>query len=142
MTIVRRLWLAGVFVLFVEQAGVSQEKTILNETIKPIHFETLQVPILARLSSRGAKGIVVVRLSLDDAGRVRSSTAISGPKDLVSHCLENSKKWIFQPNNEKTVVIVYWFRTQGLCNRPCPSHFSFEPPNLAIIVMNEPVVEY
>ena len=121
---------------------LADETVVWNESMKVVHFETLQHSLLDKLRSQSVTGTVVIRVGLDTSGGVSSVMAISGPKDLVSNCLANSRKWRFQPNPDRSAVIVYWFRRGGLCNRPCPSQFSFEPPNLAIITMGDPVVLY
>jgi hypothetical protein len=118
----------------------AQDTPTLNETIKPLYFETIAYPLAARLTR--VQGVVVVRVRLTDEGKVVSSTAISGAKSLIPGCLANSKKWLFQPNAEKTAVIVYSFRIEGLCNLPCPSQSRFDPPNLMTITIGDPVVDH
>jgi hypothetical protein len=65
--------------------------------------------------------VVVVRVTLDQDGRVRDSAAISGPESLIADCIANSKKWRFQAGSGKTAVILYQFKIEGLCISGCPS---------------------
>jgi Gram-negative bacterial TonB protein C-terminal len=118
----------------------AQGEQVFNESINPVYFEHMSYPLPARLAH--VAGVVVVRARLDDKGIVISSVAISGPKALISECISNSKKWRFQPNEEKAVVIVYRFKFEGLCNLPCASQSRFEPPNFMTITIGDPVVDH
>jgi TonB family protein len=113
--------------------------TVLNEDIKPLSFETLEYPLAARLTR--VQGVVVVRVTFNEEGRVTESRAVSGPKSLIADCLANSKKWRFQPNSAQTAVIIYQFRIEGLCISGCPSRSTFWPPNLITVVTGDPVVQ-
>jgi TonB family protein len=117
-----------------------QEGTVFDDEVKPLYFETLTYPLAARLTR--VQGTVVVRVKLDDKGGVVSSIAISGAKKLIQECISNSRKWRFRPNRDKTAVIIYEFRIEGLCNLPCLSQFAFRPPNIATITMGEPVADH
>jgi len=128
-------FLVGVFSL----APVPGEQ-VLNESMKPVYFEELAYPLAARLSH--VEGVAVVQAEINDAGRVTSVIAISGPKMLIPDCLSNAKKWRFEPGTGPSVVIVYRFRFKGLCNLPCGSQFRFEPPNVGIITTGNPVVDH
>ena len=139
---VDRLAIAILMLTGCQHWALADETIVWNESMKIVHFETLQHSLLDKLKSQSVTGTVVIRVGLDTSGGVSSAIAISGPKTLVPSCLANSRKWRFQPNGVRNAVIVYWFRRGGLCNRPCPSQFSFEPPNLAIITMGDPVVLY
>jgi TonB family protein len=120
--------------------SAQQDGTVLDDEIKPRYFETLTYPLAARLTH--VQGAVVVRVKLDDKGKVVSSIAVSGAKNLIQDCISNSKKWRFRPNPEKAAVIVYEFRIEGLCNLPCSSQFAFRPPNVATITIGEAVVDH
>jgi len=124
-----------------QRATGGQEVALTNESIQVVHFEALEHHLLDRMKSKAATGTVVVRVELDHRGDVLVANVLSGPKDLISQCRANAKKWKFRPNSQNAAILVYWFRRSGLCNRPCPSQFSFEPPNLAIISMGDPVVQ-
>jgi TonB family protein len=119
---------------------VAQQPPVFDETIKPIYFETLTYPLMARISH--VQGVVVLRVTLNNEGRVVSATPISGPKALLSDCVANSRKWRFEPTAEKIAVIVYEFRIDGLCQLPCASQFTFRPPNAARITTGEAVVDH
>jgi hypothetical protein len=116
------------------------DELIANETIKPVFFESLSYPLSARLTR--VRGIVVVHVKLDEGGKVKTARAISGPKALVRDCITNALKWRFELNATRSVVIVYDFRIEGLCNHPCSSQFRLEPPNLAVITIGEPVIDH
>jgi TonB family protein len=113
---------------------------VLNESIRTQHFEDLVYPLAARLAH--VQGVVVVRVQLDDGGRVTTAAAISGPKALISDSITNARKWRFQPNLEKTAVIVYSFRFEGLCNLPCSSQSHYEPPNFVTVTTGSPVIDH
>lgn len=131
--------LAVLVALFAVVAG-AQSVPVFNEDLSPVYFEAFNYPLKARLSH--IEGVVVVRATLDDEGRVVASEAVAGPKALIEDCLLNAKKWLFKPNTSKRAVIVYLFRIEGLCQLPCPSQFSFRPPNIATIVIGDPVVDH
>ena len=130
----------GFWILGFGMCLIAQDTHVLDDMIKPLYFETLNYPLTARLNH--VQGAVVVRATLDDQGNVVFSEAMSGAKSLIPDCLSNSKRWRFQSNREKTTVIVYRFKIEGLCNLPCPSHFHLQPPNLATITIGEPVVDH
>ena len=118
----------------------AQSEAVLDETVKPVIFESLAYPLAARLTH--TQGVVVIQVELDDAGRVTTSTALSGAKVLIAECLSNAKKWRFQSNVRHIALIVYLFKIEGLCSLPCSSQFSFHPPNLVIVRTGDPVVDH
>jgi TonB family protein len=73
-------------------------------------FEDLVYPASAREAN--VQGAVVIRATLDDGGNVVDVFALSGSRALIPDCLVNAKKWKFQPNPEKIVIIVYDFRIE------------------------------
>jgi hypothetical protein len=79
------------------------------------------------------EGVVVVRVKLDDSGKVVESTALSGDQLLVHDCPENVKKWHFHPNARRAAVIVYNFRLAGWECQTEPSFFMLQRPNFATI---------
>jgi TonB family protein len=117
-----------------------QQRPVLDDEIKPVHFEPLNYPLSARLTH--TQGIVVVRVTLDAKGSVISSDAVSGAKRLIPDAVANAKSWKFEPNQNAAAIIVYDFRIEGLCQLPCPSHSTFRPPNEEKITMGEPVVDH
>jgi len=108
--------------------------------MKVRYFEEINYPLVARL--KHIQGVVVVKVKLDDNGVVVSAAAVSGAKDLIQDSLLNAKKWLFQPNTDKTAIIVYHFKIEGLCKLPCASQFKFSPPNSATITMGEPIIDH
>jgi len=138
-SLVKLIYACAFWAGLVAPAGVGSAQ-ILNESMKTQHFEDLAYPLAARLSH--VEGIVVVRLHLDEEGRVINATAISGPKALISESVANAKKWRFQPNSEEAAVIVYRFRFEGLCNLPCTSQSRYEPPNFVTVTTGNPIVDH
>src|SRR6266446_4467001 len=105
---------------------MAQNSATFDENIKALYFEVLDYPLAARLTH--VQGIVAVRVTFNDKGSVVSTTALSGPKILIPDCVGNSRKWRFAPNSDRTAVILYQFKIEGLCKSPCPSQFAFRPP--------------
>ena len=131
--------LANLTVLgFAPAADDRPTPAVLNEDIEVLHAERMSYPLLGRVHV--AEGAVVVKVDLEKSGRVRSASAVSGPKALINDSVENAKKWLFSRVGNGTAYIVYLFQIKGLCELPCPSNFEFYPPNVAIINMGRPVV--
>ncbi len=115
--------------------------TVIDKGIKVVDFEELKYPLLAQYAPLESEGVVVVRVNLDDEGKVVEALAISGNDILIPDCLANVKKWRFQPNPAKTAVIIYNFRVaQGEC-KSASSVFAFQKPNLVMIVGCVPALE-
>ena len=106
--------------------------TIPEKDIRVVNFEELRYAPLARAAR--IQGIVVVQVTLDDAGKVKDAEAISGPALLVKDCLTNAKQWRFEPNSEKKAVIIYRFEMPGGLCKSSTSFFMFRGPNLASII--------
>ena len=140
MTSLARIILACILSFVVSPKALAQTDPVLNESIRTLYFEDLIYPLAARVSH--VQGVVVVKARLDDRGRVVSAKAVSGSKALIADCLSNSRKWRFEPNRDKSVVIIYTFKFEGLCNLPCASQFRFEPPNSVTITMGTPVIDH
>lgn len=121
------------------QGAAQSEKTVDNEEIKVVNFEELRYPPNARMSH--IEGVVVLRVKLDGEGNAVESAAISGPKLLISDCLANAKKWHFQPNSSRSVILVYNFRIEGLCHGNASSQFILHPPNLATVTSCDAVAQ-
>lgn len=126
--------LRGIAILIVAAVGgtVGQEVTISNGNIKVASFEPLDYPAVA--DTAHVQGAVVVKVQLDDHGKVVGATVISGPDLLTEASMQNARKWQFEPNPKHAAVIVYLFRIKGVCHENTySSQFIFEPPNLATI---------
>ena len=128
----RKILLVTLLLAVVPNGTPAQQNAPINDTgVKVRHFEDMKYPGLPRLAR--IQGSVVVKVTLDDEGRVTESTAISGPKDLIPDSLANSKQWRFQPNTGKTATIVYNFQiSDGLCNT-ITSQSTFWPPNVMTV---------
>jgi hypothetical protein len=98
-----------------EHARAQQDETINDKDILIIHFEEIAYPTFA-LNTR-LQGVVVVRVGLDDAGKVLNAVAISGHEWLIPASLANAKTLQFQPNSRKIAIVVYNFRlADGDCH--------------------------
>jgi TonB family protein len=110
-----------------------QDATISDKEVKVVGYESLKYPALALQTSY--QGVVVVRVKLDDSGKVIETAAISGHELLIPDCLANARKWRFQPNAHHAAVIVYRFQLSFAAK--CQSEGSFftlETPNFVTIV--------
>jgi TonB family protein len=95
--------------------SAAQQETLNDQDVKLVSFEDLPYPPVARVAR--VQGAVVVKVTLDDDGKVASSFAISGNKALIPDTLANAKRWRFKPNSQKSAVLVYEFRlTEGACH--------------------------
>jgi TonB family protein len=90
------------------------------------------------------QGVVVVRVKLDDKGQAIDAVAISGAGLLILDSLTNARKWSFEPNPQKTAILVYDFRFKGFCPRNTDtnkfSNFVVRPPNFALITGCRPTL--
>jgi hypothetical protein len=110
-------------------AWPQQDGFIDDSDVKVVSFKPVGYPAMARLKHEG--GAVVVKVTLDDNGKVVKAAPISGTKDLIDLCVDNVKSWEFRPNSEKSAVIVYLFQTEdGICPGG-DLRFSYIRPNLA-----------
>jgi TonB family protein len=121
----------GVMGLISLTCNPSQEDTPISD--KDVHFTTYEemfYPAFARQTR--TEGVVVVRLKLDEHGKVTLATAVSGHEHLIQGAIENAKKWQFEPNSRKAAVLVYNFRmASGLCNS---TFFNFQPPDFITVI--------
>jgi hypothetical protein len=114
-------------------------ESINDDDILVMGFNELDYPFSAM--SSGAEGVVVVRVKLDNAGRVLEAVALSGRDELVPDSLANVKTWRFHPNLDHAAVVVYSFRrARGSC-KSASSFFTLERPNLATITACWPAVK-
>jgi len=124
--------IAGLFMFSVIRVFASPNQVILDKDIKVLAFDEMKYPPLARAAR--IQGIVVVRVSLDDAGSVKDAEAVSGAELLVRECLTNAKKWKFRPTPQKTAVIIYQFKMPGGECKSVSGLFMFRGPNFATII--------
>jgi len=109
--------------------GRAWPQQVEDKQIKVVSFEKMKYPALG-LTAR-IDGLVVVRVNLDDEGKVVDATAISGNEVLVPDTLANVKKWRFDPNVQKTAVVVYDFVLEEGCYQK--DTFTLEGRNLVVI---------
>lgn len=112
--------------------AAQNRQSATDRDVRVIDFEELKYPPLARAAR--IQGIVVVRVSLDDKGGVRDAEVVSGVDLLSRDCLANVHKWRFQPNAQKTAVVIYSFTMPGGECRSVSGLFMFKGPNLATII--------
>lgn len=114
--------------------GSQADETVTDDQIVVSSFAEMRYPRMAQVGN--VRGIVVVRVKLDDAGKVVSTTAVSGSKLLIPDTLANAKDWQFQPNAAKSAVIIYEFEIKGRCEDKDSRRdhlFVFRKPNIASI---------
>jgi TonB family protein len=116
-----------------------QNDTVKDKDIRVVDFVDLEYPPLARTAH--LQGVVVVRATLDDHGKVVDAVAISGQDVLIPACLANVKRWRFRPNTENAAVIVYNFRMIEGSSKSGASQFIFQGPNFATITAGLPTIE-
>jgi outer membrane biosynthesis protein TonB len=137
----RNVILAIVFlaISLVTASQSQQDSAISDKEMKLVDFADLEYPKLARTAL--VQGIVIVRAKLDDKGYVVDSTALSGSDVLIPDSLANARKWRFQPNAKKAVIIVYNFRVTNAVSKSGCSHFMLDPPNFATITSCAPQIQ-
>jgi TonB family protein len=119
--------------------SAAQQDTLNDQDVKLVSFEDLLYPPAARMAR--VQGVVVVKVTLDDDGKVASAFAISGNKTLIPDTLANAKKWRFKSNPQKSAVIVYEFSlTDGACHDNSHSLFQLIHPNFVSITACSPVI--
>lgn len=91
-----------------------------------LDFDDMQYPPLARIAR--VAGVVVVRATLDDRGRVSDTVSLSGPKMLDASALANAKWWKFKAGTGKEVILVYSFEIIGTCTHGTPTILSISHP--------------
>jgi TonB family protein len=108
-----------------------QNQVVADKDMKLVDFEDLVYPALGRTAH--VEGVVVVRVKLDQDGKVVDARPISGSEVLIPDCLLNARRWQFRPNAEKTAVIVYNFRLTDAVSKSGCSHFMLQAPNFATV---------
>lgn len=109
-----------------------QDETTYDQDIHVLGYKELPYPPIAR--SARIQGTVVIRVRVDDKGKVTNATAISGNKVLILVTLDNVKEWLFKPNASKTAVVIYRFTIlDGECDS-LSRIFIFHAPNVADVV--------
>jgi hypothetical protein len=122
------LWM----VCFIGGVSAQTNTTVYDKDVRVVDFADLKYPAVAYTANY--QGVVVVRIKLDDHGKPVDAVALSGPELLIHDCVENAKKWRFEPNSQKTVILVYSFRIEGTCHDNTElGQFIFHWPNFATI---------
>jgi TonB family protein len=124
-------WVALLVMMSCNSLVAQQDGTISDKSTRVVDFEPLSYPPVAR--SAKIQG-VVVKVKLDDQGKVIDAVAISGADLLVHASVENAKKWRFEPNSPSAAVLVYNFQIEGVCHgNGDPSQSIFHWPNYVTI---------
>jgi TonB family protein len=119
-------------ILPLSSGGAQQDQTLGDKDVHVLDFEDMPYPPIARAAH--VQGTVVVRVKLDDSGKVVDAAAISGPQLLILDVLTNVKKWVFKPNASKTAVIVYNFTIlDGRC-KSLSRLFVLQGTNIATVI--------
>jgi hypothetical protein len=107
-----------------------QDAQVDDNDIKVAHFEPLDYPFAANLNEDVT---VVVKLALDSDGKVVNATAVSGAKYFTSASIENAKKWVFLPNAQKTVILIYIYHHEAAFCASEETWFEYVRPNIVNI---------
>jgi TonB family protein len=140
-SIVRQRLIAFTLLLVGASGAVQgqQDETIDDRDVKLVSFVDLQYPVLAK--SARVQGVVVVRVGLDDQGRVTTASALSGPKPLIPDCLASARRWTFRPNPRKSAIHRLRVQTRrGACHDDTHSLFRLVHFNFASITACVPVI--
>jgi len=120
------------------RAQTQNGSPVNDQEIRVVDFKELIYSPLARNAQ--IQGVVVIRVKLDDQGKVTEAVAISGPEIFYLDCLSNVKNWRFKPNPKKTAVVIYDFKIlEGRCNSDS-SLFVLQGSNIATILVCPPRV--
>ncbi|MGH9733547.1 MAG: energy transducer TonB [Candidatus Acidiferrales bacterium] len=82
----------------------AQAETIYDKDVHVVDYADMYFPAIALVAH--VEGVVVVQVKLDDKGKVVEAEALSGPALVTRQTIENAKKWTFEPNVQKSAVIV------------------------------------
>lgn len=108
------------------------DKAIRDSDIKVIDYAELTYPSIARHAN--IQGVLVLRASLDDHGKVVDASVISGAEAFRLDTLDNIRKWRFEPNLHKSAVVIYNFSLlEGRCKSDS-SLFVLQGKNLATVM--------
>jgi TonB family protein len=113
-------------------SALTQQTAREKEKILALDYEELLYPPLARYAH--LQGAVAVQIKLDDKGDVTDAVAISGSELLALAVVGNVKKWHFEPNAQKSAVIIYNFQIiDGRC-KDGASLFVLQQNDLAAVI--------
>ena len=134
-TIIRSFLLAlcSLTLIYLNCAVAQQNSTVNDKDMSVAEFEDIGYPPFARQTR--TQGLVVVRVKLDNNGKVMDAEALSGSELLIPASLANAKKWRFQRNAQHAAVIVYNFRMpHAACKSQSVVSFSIlQAPNFVTI---------
>jgi TonB family protein len=117
---------------FLSSTWAQHEEAVGDSDVKVIDYTELTYSSIARYAR--IQGAVVLRAKLDNEGRVVDASVISGPEVFRLDCLNNIRKWRFEPNPRKSVVVIYNFSlVDGRCKSDT-SLFVLQERNLATVI--------
>ena len=128
-----RRYLHGLFVVFLV-TQVSAVQTPVAKTVGEavaIDLEELRLP--KELADARVHSLAIVEARLDGQGKVVSTSSISGDEPLLKVSRDNLAQWTFAVNEERRVVVAYYFKVEGLCRDNSRSVFQQVLNNLVIV---------
>lgn len=108
--------------------------TVASSQVVVGQTDVLPYPEAARRA--GIQGAVVLKLRIDEAGKVVGSTVLSGPSALAEYSQENVGIWFYgRGGKSRTDVVVFEYRIEdGLCHDGSSSLTIWRHPGLVSIV--------
>ena len=104
---------------------------------------SLEYPALA--AQARIEGVIEVDCAISDDGSVRTAQPRGGNEILAKAARENVLKWRFYRTGtdavagNQTALVVYTFKLTVTCSKNhCPTTFTFEFPNLALVETEVP----
>lgn len=111
--------------------ATGRDDVVYDEEIVVLRSEELAYPHVA--ASARIQGIVVVEVTLNDAGEVQAAAALSGPKMLVEPSVANARRWVFKPTRSKRAILLYDFRLDDAMCKSAVSFYMLRHPNVSIV---------
>lgn len=96
-------------------------------------FRSVELEYPRGAASAHVQGIVVVKVTMDDAGEILSAAALSGPKLLIDASVANARRWALKPTRSKAAILVYNFRIEDAICKSASSFYVLRPPNVSVI---------
>lgn len=121
------LWLSIVLVALMQGVTPPPEWP----SVPPVTYSDLAYP--ADALSQGQAGIVVLRLSTDDSGRVQNTEVLTGPPVLVRAAIENMSSWRLSPNLRDGAMVFRFDIDPARCQDDTRGLFRLVRPNFATV---------
>lgn len=86
-----------------QQHAVPESQSPLNPgDLRVVHFEEMKYPEIAQRAPYPPEGVVIVKVGLDEQGKVSEAKLISGNPILVPDTLANIRKWQFSSSKGRS----------------------------------------